>query len=80
MSVLVGSRRKSRKTGKVSVWTNKSEATRSEWKREVKRKKYRKKKREKKAEKGPAAGLLLLIQHFNKSMPLEEYNPHPELS
>lgn len=33
-----------------------------------------------KVEREPAAGLFLLIQHFNKSMPLEKYNPHPELS
>lgn len=29
---------------------------------------------------GTAAGALLLIQHFAKSMPLEEHDPHPELS
>ena len=27
-----------------------------------------------------SAGGLVLIQHFNKSMPLEEHNLHPELS
>lgn len=41
--------------------------------------KTQKKRRKTESREVPAAGLLL-IQHFNKSMPLEEYNLHPELS
>lgn len=43
------------------------------------RKEERRRGREKESREAPAAGLVL-IQHFNKSMPLEENNLHPELS
>lgn len=71
----------SRNRGKISMWA--SRIKQQGWsKNRVSRRRQNSKieKSGKKKVEEPAAGLLLLIQHFNKSMPLENYNPHPELS